>query len=395
METLYAAVRSFPRGKAAVSPSLHATKKATDLIAASQFESAATRTNATNLIYLQTMVLMAVEADNHGPAVVRGQPGPPRAVWLGSAVGLAYHLRLHMGRTGEKPTVDEDLDSDEQMGRRNWWVLVMMDRWHAASTSSPLLIPDTSVALLPEDKVLLGDTAFHLARLSSILGHLASTFTATSPELSPTSASAPFISKLLHGELDRFREFIHPSLSSQPLVHLSYWHVLLLTNWHTPSSLPRDLLGPVKQLVTILNTTSIPSTPLNHHFAALAALTLVELADASETRDEARTSLQNLTEALDRRSSPSDETTSWDDVMRGMIRKRKQSSSKTTSGTASGSKSADQGSLQHLADLAVRGEQRSSTSPPQTATEKTQVPEHTALTRSGYLTVLARDSGLR
>ena len=146
------------------------TKKAADLISASQFESAATRTTSTNLIYLQTMMLMSIEADRRGPAsTLRGEPGPPKSVWLGSAVGLAYYLRLHSNRLSEKALtpMEDDTDSDDKIGRRDWWVLVMLDRWHASSTSTPLLIPDTSVVLLPEDQSLLGDATFHLARTVS------------------------------------------------------------------------------------------------------------------------------------------------------------------------------------------------------------------------------------
>jgi hypothetical protein len=107
---------------------------------------------------------MALEADNHGPATMRGMSsGPPRAAWVGSAVGLAYSLKLHHNTVGERFT-HGDPDSDEKLGRRAWWVLVVLDRWHAISTSSPLFIPDSNVVLLPEDQMLIGLTPFHLVR---------------------------------------------------------------------------------------------------------------------------------------------------------------------------------------------------------------------------------------
>ena len=95
LEALYAAVRSLP-SSTAPPPDFQSTRKAVDLITASQFENVATRTMSTNLIFLQSLILMALESDNHGPATMRGQLGPPRAVWLGSAVGLSYHLKLHI-----------------------------------------------------------------------------------------------------------------------------------------------------------------------------------------------------------------------------------------------------------------------------------------------------------
>jgi hypothetical protein len=131
---------------------------------ASQFGSPAMRTMPANLLYLQTIVLLSLEADNHGPATMRGH-GPPRAALLGAAVGLAYNLKLHQNLSWEN-SANGDSDSDEGLGRRAWWVLVVLDRWHAVSTSSPLFVPDSSVVLVPEDQVLLGVVPFHIARKS-------------------------------------------------------------------------------------------------------------------------------------------------------------------------------------------------------------------------------------
>src|SRR5262249_18070552 len=149
---LYSAIRSFP---SSTSPAPHAgphdfqsTRKAVELIGGSQFESAATRTTATNLVYLHTLILMVLEADNHGPATMRGQLGAPRAEWLGRAVGVAFFMKLHTQRQSvEGRWGDGDADSDEKLARRTWWILMILDRWHACSTSSPLLIPDTSCCL--------------------------------------------------------------------------------------------------------------------------------------------------------------------------------------------------------------------------------------------------------
>ncbi len=163
-------MRSFPSSN--VPPPSHSspndfqsTRKAVELISASQFESAATRTMATNLVYLHTLILMVLEADNHGPATMRGQLGPPRAEWLGRAVGVAYFMKLHVQRQNvESRWGDGDPDSDEKLARRSWWILIILDHWHACSTSSPLLIPDTSCTLLPEDQLVLGESGYHLAR---------------------------------------------------------------------------------------------------------------------------------------------------------------------------------------------------------------------------------------
>jgi len=159
-ESLQAAVYSFP------SPSLPATgqqstKKAAQLIAAFQFENMSSRSFSTNLIYLQTMMLMAIEAGNRPPS--RGQGGSSQSIWLGSAIGLAHYLKLYLQQPPEKNS-EGDHDSDDKMARRIWWSIIIMDRWHASSRSRPLLIPDASVAVCAGDQSLLGEHLYQFAR---------------------------------------------------------------------------------------------------------------------------------------------------------------------------------------------------------------------------------------
>ena len=156
-EALYAAAQSFT----APSAERRGTAKALQIFAL-QSEASISSNMTTNLVYLQTMLLMAIEADNRGP-ISKGQAGLSQSVWLGSAVGLAYSMKLHVYKSPDKQT-ENDADSEDKLARRVWWCLVMMDKWHASSTSSPLLIPDGTVILSAEDQALLGDQLYHLAR---------------------------------------------------------------------------------------------------------------------------------------------------------------------------------------------------------------------------------------
>lgn len=163
LESLYATMRSFPPSNAAHYPDTSSTRKAVSLITASQFENSASRTLSTNIVLLQTMIFLAIEADAHGPPAARAQPGPSQSVWLGSAVGLAYSMKLHIPKPIDT-SQDSDMDSDEKVARRTWWSLIILDRYHASSTSSPVMIPDTSVVLLPDDQHVFGEDTYHLAR---------------------------------------------------------------------------------------------------------------------------------------------------------------------------------------------------------------------------------------
>lgn len=130
---------------------------------ACQAENAATQSLSNNIVYLQAIILMSLNTEMSGPAYNQMQQGMPAAAWLGMAVGLAYFLKLHVNRSYTN-LGGGDSDSSDKLCRRTWWTLVMLDRWHASSTSSPLFIPDTSAVLVSEDKIVLGESAYHLAR---------------------------------------------------------------------------------------------------------------------------------------------------------------------------------------------------------------------------------------
>src|SRR5436190_11746016 len=66
------------------------TRKAASVISAAQFESSASQALSDKILLLEAMILMAIEADIHGPMGMHSQHSPSQAVWLGSAVGLAY-----------------------------------------------------------------------------------------------------------------------------------------------------------------------------------------------------------------------------------------------------------------------------------------------------------------
>jgi len=152
-EALYAAIASFP-GAGHLSHQ-HLARNAAQLLYRAQLEDTQQGSSYKQFVYLQISLLLAIEAGNRAPCGFKGQ-----SVWLGSAVGLAYELKLHEYNSSRT----DDPDTDERLGRRIWWALVLLDRWHASSMSTPLLIPDSSVVLMPEDRSILGESLYHLTR---------------------------------------------------------------------------------------------------------------------------------------------------------------------------------------------------------------------------------------
>jgi hypothetical protein len=328
LTVLECTMRTFPSFSSTLRPQqtyAPMKKRAAELLAGYPFEKPATHNSGTNLVYLQTLLLMALESDNHGPATVRGQAGPSRAEWLGRAAGVAGHLEINLVRPRERFATEGDPDSEERLARRVWWVLFILDRWHASSTSDLLKLPENSVVLLPEDQILLGESTYHLARLSFIIGHLAAILTTTkTPEtnvMAPSNPASSLLGLTLAGEIDRFRESVESVWGSLNLVHLSYHHCHLLIKRLNPTTEPTELIGHAVKIATVLNQRQTPITPLNHHFAALAAMTLCELVDIEKTRAEAIRGLEQISEALGwgRGLAGHEQSTGWDSAIRELI----------------------------------------------------------------------------
>lgn len=297
--------RTFPTSSLSPTSSYHQTlKKAAESLAKYPFDNPQSHTPATNLVYLQTLLLMAIETDNHGPATIRGQAGPSRAEWLGRAAGVAGQLEINIARSdvGSNSLLTGDRDSEDRLARRVWWVLFILDRWHASSTADLLKLPENSVLLLPEDQILLGESTYHLARLSFIIGHLAAILTTTKTPstdvMAPSNPASSLLTLTLAGEIDRFRESVEGVWGSLNLVHLSYHHVHLLIKRLNPLTEPDELIGHAVKVAAVLNSRQTPLTPLNHHFAALSAMTLCELCDVRKTRAQAIKGLVDLRTCL-------------------------------------------------------------------------------------------------
>jgi hypothetical protein len=180
---------------------------------------------------------------------------------------------------------------------------------------------------------------------------LAEAFT-TADEIVSAASLNPYICRLLRGELERFRESVEVVWGSLSLLHVAYYHVKLLTLRHNSSSEPRQLLEPALRMATMLDHSSMPITPLNHHFAALALITLVDLAEIDETRDEAWRGIQQLDEALKKRRglATREDSVGWDRAIKDLISTRVET---RYTNLGPGTPQGGTGSLQHLAELAI------------------------------------------
>jgi hypothetical protein len=163
---LQGAVHSFPSSTPVLSfPVKENSRTAKELWSAAQKDGSGPRPVSSNLAYMQILLLLAIEAGNRAPVAARGQVAPSQLYWLGNALTLAYELKLHQ----HKVQVTDDPDSDERLGRRLWYCFLVMDRWHAASTSTPPLVSDTTAVLFADDRSLLAESFYQLTRKCSYI----------------------------------------------------------------------------------------------------------------------------------------------------------------------------------------------------------------------------------
>lgn len=341
VEAFNAAMQSFPSftGPYASGDLLMATRLIMDWEANSL-----PRSYVMNLVRLQTLTLIAITVDNQGPASVTEEyGGPAKESILGFAVGLAYRMRLHVSLAELDVEGGVDLESNECIAQRCWWVLVMLDRWNAISTARPISVLNESVVLLPKLGAMVGDNVFQLARLSAIM----SGFSLAAWSAPKSMTGSPVLSYMMHVSMELFRDFISPQCTPQefPTLHLAYWHCRLLAYLFQMHTKPSDLMWVCKESASILLDHPLLITPLTHHFFCLTTLALLELRKVDSMRDEASLFLKDL---LHRSSAPS----AWDAVIRDRITVQMKPSAAQGSTEAA----ASQGTLLHLADIATAAE---------------------------------------
>ncbi|KHJ32922.1 putative glucose-responsive transcription factor [Erysiphe necator] len=282
------AVNSFLLGDSSHQIDSFTSHRSTQYILVSSLEDATSRPLKINILYLQSMLLLAIAAENNTFGHPRVLGGYSRSIWINNAISLAYSIKLFLHRP--RKVNDVSTETDEHFARRLWWSIYVMERWNSASTSSPFLIPDSASVLYPDDLPLLGETLWNLARLSTILGHI-STIITVSSDLPPfTVPLASVYSASVKGELERFREsFLN--IESQPLVLMAYWHLRILVELQLVDSEPNDLVDIVTNAINHMSQNPDFDSPLRYHFISLIILTLIELLDYEMTKSQSETQL--------------------------------------------------------------------------------------------------------
>lgn len=121
---------------------------------------ASSQRRITDLVYVQTLILMVVEADNRPP----NAGGPPKEAVIGRAISGALSRRFHQYRPTSSSDPSLATDAEEALYLKTWWVLVVLDRWHAISAGSSVMIHKRDMVSPPGLKRLLGEGFYYLLR---------------------------------------------------------------------------------------------------------------------------------------------------------------------------------------------------------------------------------------
>ncbi|KAK4217222.1 glucose transport transcription regulator RGT1 [Rhypophila decipiens] len=249
----------------------------------------------TNLVHLQTLVMLVIEADYHGLTSIKGEAaGPAKQSILARAVGVGFNMRLYLAQPSPTPGPDFDPDANQNVSLRAWWTLIMLDRWNAMGTASPLLVSNDTVVVFPGLRYIVGDAVFLSLKLSYYLGLFKPL--GVRPSLDPFGESPPEIGSFSNAIAESLRWQFPAELDEarEPGLHLAYWHFRLLAQLFSMSWSPELSLQCCSNIVRLLLSNAQLINPLTHHFVSLCSLVLMELTKADMHREEAKKLAKDL-----------------------------------------------------------------------------------------------------
>ncbi|KAH8884643.1 hypothetical protein GQ53DRAFT_385721 [Thozetella sp. PMI_491] len=251
----------------------------------------------TDLVSLQVLLMLAIRDSLASPAVQSQHGAASRKSALSRAISLGFSMKMYAALPDPVPEPEFDANSDENVALRAWWTVFLLDRWDAIGTGSFMLIPEESTNLVPGLKPVLGTAGYKLIQLSEFFLTFKELM-ASSTDLDVTSRRTKAYKRLASIIFQHFNEQLPPDAteSTHPFHYLVYWHARIVSYLCSPEPNSKGLLEVCKGSVGLLVRAggANVATPLNHHFAALTSMALLELSTVENAREEALELLKHI-----------------------------------------------------------------------------------------------------
>lgn len=118
---------------------------------------------ATNLILLQSLLLMIIDCDTRGPDNFLNRDGVPKHTLVQVARKFGYELAKSQGQLKTNRVADPDVDSNANLVRRSWVCFIILSRWYAISAADATVLGPVEIGGR-EDAKLTGQTFNGTAR---------------------------------------------------------------------------------------------------------------------------------------------------------------------------------------------------------------------------------------
>ena len=112
------------------------------------------------ILRVQILLLMAIEALNHGPYWKNGFLSMSHREWLSRAVALVDKYQLNRLGAGGR-SVGSDLDASHCIVRRLYWIMFILDRWQGLRDGTRFMM-EFEAAALDEDRTRIGQDTYEL-----------------------------------------------------------------------------------------------------------------------------------------------------------------------------------------------------------------------------------------
>lgn len=260
------------------------TPKDVQLLFDPQLMSDTVENRSAKLIQLQTLILMSLEAQCQlSNSTTWSNTSFHPSVWISSAINLAYQLNLQTIRS----SLNGDNDSEDNVARRVWKTLYIIEKWRSHSTGTLSMIPEHSMIFTREDKIVLGDVLHWLARMFSLrftvlvlIICLGLTVVLDKMGKDNTTINEKPIPLVVMPRTDlKFWCCDVPDTfgDSDSILHLCYWHIHLLDALDVEWSTPATLQEATNAMVNILLTKKVAPSPFIVTVKTFLVLTLIEL----------------------------------------------------------------------------------------------------------------------